>query len=235
MRRVVYWVWEKGIVSTFLAGLFAVLPLVITVAILAWVAALLHGVLGPGSAAGVVFRSLGLQFVSNPEVAWGLGVVFVLAAIWLLGLAMKSFLRRRIEMLLNGIVERIPIFKSLYSAVAQVVGMLTQKEQTDLSGMSVVFCAFGDPPGAGMLCLLATPEVYRFGERDYQMIYIPTSPVPMTGGLILVPAERVTRVEISAEELMRVYLSLGILSPQAMPARYRRGLEAVVERPPKTE
>ena len=52
MIRAARWLWKTGILSTFLAGLFAVLPIVITVGIMAWVGGLLKAWLGPESFVG---------------------------------------------------------------------------------------------------------------------------------------------------------------------------------------
>jgi uncharacterized membrane protein len=50
---------------------------------------------------------------------------------------------------------------------------------------------------------------------------MPAAPLPMSGGLVFVPVETVRKVDMSAEQLMRLYLSMGILSPQLMPDAYR--------------
>jgi uncharacterized membrane protein len=55
---------------------------------------------------------------------------------------------------------------------------------------------------------------------------MPAAPLPMSGGLVFVPVETVRKVDMSAEQLMRLYLSMGILSPQLMPDAYRRPEEA---------
>ena len=55
MIRAARWLWKTGILSTFLAGLFAVLPIVITVGIMAWVGGLLEGVARSGKLRGQVF------------------------------------------------------------------------------------------------------------------------------------------------------------------------------------
>jgi uncharacterized membrane protein len=46
---------------------------------------------------------------------------------------------------------------------------------------------------------------------------MPAAPIPMSGGLVFVPVEMVQKVDMSAEQLMRLYLSMGILSPQVIP------------------
>lgn len=69
MRRYLHWFWQKGILSTFLAGLFALLPVVITVGIMAWAGGLLKSWLGSESAIGRTLSQLGLHFVTDPTVA----------------------------------------------------------------------------------------------------------------------------------------------------------------------
>ena len=52
MRRALRWFWKTGMLSTFLAGLFAVLPIVITVGIMAWFGGLITEWLGAESFVG---------------------------------------------------------------------------------------------------------------------------------------------------------------------------------------
>ena len=78
MRRYLNWFWQKGILSTFLAGLFALLPIVITVGIMVWAGGLLRDWLGPESLIGRALSQLGLRLVTDPTVASVLSWVAVL-------------------------------------------------------------------------------------------------------------------------------------------------------------
>ena len=220
MKRAFRWIWNQGILSTFLTGLFAILPLLLTIVILAWVASYLQAVFGPSGLIGKPLQEVGFQLVSDEATAWIVGMVIVLVGIWVLGVVMKSVLRSRAEQAFNAVIDRIPIFSSIYRTSAQLVGMLRQKDQPELAGMSVVFCSFGQQHGSGLLCLQVSPEVYRFGEREYCVVYIPTSPIPMTGGLVFVPRESIRPVAMSVDQVMRIYLSMGILAPQVMPEEH---------------
>ncbi len=222
MRKMLAWIWRQGIVSTFLAGLGAILPVLLTLVLIGWVASYLHALLGPDSAAGDLFRRLGLRFVTidNKFAAWAIGLVPVLVSIWALGVLVKSRARTLVQRTIDGAVTHIPVVKGVYSAVSQLVGMLQKDKQTDLTGMSVVYCHFGRDHGGGLLALLASPDLYRFGEVDYRVVYVPTSPVPMTGGIVFVPAENVRKVDMTAEQLLRIYFSLGIFTSQVVPDKY---------------
>lgn len=209
---------SRGLVATFLSGLFAILPLVLTIAIVSWVAQKVLSVVGPDTQVGSGLRSLGLNFVTTPWVAELIGWATVLVGIWFLGLLVRTRLRTVFDRLIGLIMKRIPIVKGVYGTASQVFGMLERRDESELKNMSVVFCNFGVSHGAGFLCLLANAERFRFEDREYYIVYMPTSPLPMTGGIIFVPAESVRPVPMSVDKLMEIYFSMGILAPQAMPS-----------------
>jgi uncharacterized membrane protein len=219
MRQAFNWVWQN-VVSVFLAGLFIVLPIIITIAIMAWVGGILKGWLGPGSPLGKGLGRVGAHFVTDPTVASVLGWVVALAVIWALGVLVISLGRNEVEKRFHAAVERIPILNILYKPVVQVVDMLKGGGQDEMKGMHVVYCAFGGEGGAGFLGLLVSDNVYHFGDRDYQIIYIPTSPVPMSGGIIFAPASAVRKVQMRVDDLMQIYFSIGVMSSQIIPEKY---------------
>ena len=220
MKSTIRWTWQ-GITATFLAGLFTVLPLVITVGIVAWVADLVQGVVGPRTWVGRGLSNLGGRFLSddNQLLAQLIGWAVVLGTIFLIGVFVRLKLRSAIVSSVDAIFKRLPVIGSVYGTAAQFVGMLNKKDDNDLKGMTVVYCSFGADGGCGILALMPSAETYRFGERDYQAVYIPTSPVPMTGGLVFVPAEAVTVLDMSVDKLMSIYLSMGVTAPSMMPDR----------------
>ena len=218
MKSTITWTW-KGITTTFLAGLFAVLPLVITVAIVGWVANFIQGLIGPQSVVGRGLGSMGKFFSDNPIVAQLIGWAIVLGTIFLIGVFVRMKLQSVGGRWIDAIFARIPIIGGVYGTASQFIGMLNKQDKSDLAGMSVVMCKFGEAGGCGILCLMPSPEKYRFGERDYQAVYIPTSPVPMTGGLIFVPVDDIITLDMTVDKLMSVYLSMGVTAPTMMSCR----------------
>ena len=220
MKQSLLWVWQKGILSTFLAGLFALLPIVITLGIMAWAGGLLKGWLGPQSFVGVALSQLGLRFVTDPTVASVLSWIAVLLGIWLLGALLKSVGKKRIEKAFHAGMERVPLVNILYGPVAQVVDML-QRDPTDkLQGMKVVYCVFGGEAGTGFLGLLASDRVYRFNGQSCQIVYVPTSPLPMSGLVVFAAAESVRQVDMSVDDLMKICLSIGVMSSKVISDQY---------------
>ncbi len=220
MKRIFRWIWNHGIVSTFLAGLFVILPIAITVGIMSWVGGMVEQFVGPNSVVGRALHFLGMRLLDNEAVASFIGWVLVLAAIWFIGLVVKSSAKNRVEFLLHTIVEKIPFLRTVYKPVAQVVDMMAGKDETDMKGMSVVYCEFGQQSGGGFLGLLTSTDIYRFGGQDCQVVYIPTSPVPMSGGIVFVPQSAVRVVDMQVDDLMQIYFSLGVMCSKVVPSQY---------------
>lgn len=221
MRRIWDALWRQGVVGTFLSGLFAVLPLALTVALIVWVVRFLESWLGPHSAFGQFLRSIGLTFVTDDTTALIAGLALVLVGIWLLGWMVKARARHRFDEALNSLIERIPLVKSVYRTMSQLVAIFNRDADSELKGLTVVFVRFGEQGGCGFLALLASPDRFRFDGREYHLVYLPTAPVPMSGGVMCVPAEQVVRVEMSVDALMQLYLSMGMLAGQSVPEAYR--------------
>lgn len=220
MKRALWWFWRTGVLSTFLTGLFALLPIVITVAIMAWAGGLLRQWLGPESSVGQALFQLGLHVVTDPTIATILGWLGVVLAIWLLGALLKSAGKNRIERSFNAAMERIPLINLLYRPLAQIVEMLQRTPTDKLQGMTVVYCAFGSEGRAGVLGLLVSDQVYRFNGQACQIVYVPTSPLPMSGAILFAAADSVNRVDMQVDDLMKLCLSIGVLSSKVIPAQY---------------
>ncbi len=202
--------WRR-VVGLFLTGLFTILPLVITLAVIVWVAGFIQRLIGPGSFVGRRLEQMGESFAGdNALLAYFLGCVLVLAAIFVLGIVAQMGFRRLLHGLVAPVIKSIPIAGSVYGAASQLVGLLEKRDDSEMQGMSVVYCLFGKENGSGLLALLPTTDRYPIDGREYHMVYIPTSPVPMTGGLLFVPVDSVRPVDMSVESLMSIYLSMGV-------------------------
>ncbi len=213
--------WRRRVVATFLTGVIVLLPLAVTVAVMGWVGIQIRNAVGPDTLLGDFLRRIGLQFVTDPAVAVGVGWVLVLIAVWFFGLLVQWTAQARWEQAINGVMQRIPIIRSVYGPVAQVVSLVSRTDANEMKSMQVVYIEFGEGEAAGMLGLLASPHPFRFRRQVCFVVYIPTSPVPMSGGIVFVPVERCHPVAMSVEQLMQIYFSLGVMAEKAVPETYR--------------
>ena len=145
-------------------------------------------------------------------------MIVVLAALFGLGfLLVELGIRKWLGRLVDTVASRIPIIGQVYGTSKQLVDMLDQSDQDKLKGMAPVFCQFGQEGGAGVLALLVSPERFEVNGQMYQIVIVPTAPVPFGGALLLVPAANVKPAGMSVDGLMSIYISMGCTAPQFLP------------------
>lgn len=221
MPRVLAWVWKRGVVSNLLAGFFVVLPIALTIVIISWFGRYLADLLGPDSTIGLALHSVGLRVVTNETVASILGWCIGLGAIWLLGALVRSTARYRVDSAIQSVMARIPLIGSVYRPVSRVISLLKKDERSQLSAMRVVFCTFGRGDGAGFLGLRVCAETFRIDGLDRLLIYLPATPLPMSGGLIMMPAQSVREIDMNVEDFLQLYFSMGVLADSLLPCESR--------------
>ena len=202
----------RGIAKTFLAGLLAVLPLALTLAVLFWLVEFIHRFMGPSSAFGKMLGSIGLRFVASEYVAYLIGVVGALALIYFLGVLVQAGMKNRWNALVDMVMDRVPLVRTIYHAFVKLMRMFDLKDQEELKAMSAVMCHFGGKGGTAVLALMPSPERIHLDGREYFGVLIPTAPVPFGGAILYVPAEWVEPVDLAFDELFNVYMSMGATS-----------------------
>jgi uncharacterized membrane protein len=208
----------------FLAGLLAALPLAATIFVFWWAVGLLIRGLGPDSPVGSVLVRMGLGVTGSEVVGYLIGVGIVLALIFGLGVLIEVGLQRGINSILNGVLRRIPVVGTVYDLAHKMVGLFAQRDEDGLRSMSPVWCHFGGRGGAVALALLSTPQPVQIGPQRYVAVIVPTAPVPVGGGLLYVPEEWIEPAEVGVEALTSIYVSLGVTSPQHLPASTAPGV-----------
>jgi uncharacterized membrane protein len=204
----------QSIAATWLAGLLMLLPLALTVAVLGWVFSLVYGLVGPGSFVGRIFAALGYPFSSNPGLAYLFGTLVLITVVYLLGLIVQSGLTRPLRRLVDRTLRRIPLIGRVYGLADRFVGLLDQKQETDVGAMSPVWCFFGGD-GVAVLALAPSAQPIDIEGRSYLAVLVPTAPVPFGGALLYVPVEWVRPANIGVDALTGIYVSMGMTPPPA--------------------
>lgn len=216
MGSVFNWLVHK-VLRYFVAGVFAILPVVVTVAVVIWVAKFLQQFVGPDAPLGRLLGAVGFNFSSDTTMAYIIGWSLVLVVIMVVGVVVEAGARGFVQRTFDAILNRVPMVGGIYGTSKQLVAMLDRSGDAQLHGMRPVFCSFGQEHGAGVLALLVSAEVFRVEERDYLLVIVPSVPIPMSGGLLFVPSESVRPADISVESLMSIYVSMGVNAPQFLP------------------
>ncbi|HYB41881.1 MAG TPA: DUF502 domain-containing protein [Candidatus Methylomirabilis sp.] len=206
----------EAVARTWLSGLLVLMPLALTLAVLAWAFSVVNRLLGPGSLLGRLFSSLGYRFSTNPSLQYAIGTLVLVAGIYLLGLLVQAGLRRPLQTLTARTMRRIPILGAIYNLAERFAGLLDRDQKADIGAMSPVWCVFGGE-GVAVLGLAPGGEPVEIDGRRHVAVLLPTAPVPFSGALLYVPLEWVRPAHIGVDELTAIYVSLGITSPSASP------------------
>jgi uncharacterized membrane protein len=205
------------VVATWLTGLLAVLPLVLTLVLVGWAVGVVNRFLGPDSLFGRSFTHFGDWFAAHPTLAYLFGTVLVLALVYVLGLAVRSGLKRPLQRLVDNTLRRVPLVGGVYALAERFVTAIGDREEADIGAMRPVWCLFGGN-GVAVLGLLPSPEPVLIDGRRHLTVLVPTAPIPVGGGLLYVPEAWVRPADFGIETLTAVYLSMGITPPRGRAA-----------------
>jgi uncharacterized membrane protein len=208
----------ERISRVFLAGLLALLPLIVTVVVAAWVVSIGTDYIGPNSNFGRMLVSLGLSVQATFVAPYVVGLAIVIVFIFLLGLLVETSVGPWFEGLFERIIRRIPIVSNVYDLSKKFVSLVDTNGNDSIKSMSPVWCFFGGEPSAAVLALLPSSKPVLIGDQEYLGILIPTAPVPIGGALLYVPSGWVRQAEGGVDQLMSVYVSMGVTPPASMPS-----------------
>jgi uncharacterized membrane protein len=187
----------KSIGTTLLTGIITLLPIVLTLYLLYWLALTSERVMG-----GILQWALP-QIIYFP----GLGTLAALILVFLIGILMKALLVRQLFAFGEGIVYRVPIIKSIYSAIRDLFDFFTPKKEhfgrvviVTVNNMEMIgFITQEDPA--------RMPESLR--NPDSVLVYLPMS--YMIGGFtLLIPKQDIKPCQMNMDEAMRFVLTAGI-------------------------
>ncbi|MCH2527258.1 MAG: DUF502 domain-containing protein [Dehalococcoidia bacterium] len=182
--------------TTLIAGLLAILPIGVTLFVLKFFFELLDPILGP------IFD------MGNVRIFPGLGVIVLLILLYVVGIITTKILSARIVNLGHKLIERIPVISSIYSTTRSGVEILSGTQGFESRGVVLV-----DFPRPAMKAIgLITAELGVLNGEPMVAVYIPTTPVPSSGFLIVVALSDVTPTDISVDDAMKIIVSGGILA-----------------------
>jgi uncharacterized membrane protein len=203
------------ITRIFIAGILAILPLLATAVLLIFAAKIAIEWLGPSSGFGKILIAMGFGVTGSEWAGYAIGLALVCGLIFVLGFAVEKGLQKWFHSLVDGLVGRIPVVRTIYETIRQFLNLVARKDNNDaLNSMQPVWCQFGGKGGVTALALLSSSQpVYVNNQLCYAVI-IPTAPVPIGGGLLFVPVDWIANADIGMDALTSIYVSMGVTAPQ---------------------
>lgn len=187
--------------KSIFSGLILIVPLVITVLVIKAIFTFLDSLLLP-----YLQPYIG-QWIRIP----GVGIVVTFATIYLIGLLVSNFIGKKFVQKGELFLLKIPIAKSIYGSVKQIIETFTFKEE-EQSGKKVVMVEY---PKENIWSIgLVNGEInHPASDEKMYNILILASINPTSGFFIIVPQHKVLEINISVEEAMKWIVSGGIVTP----------------------
>ena len=192
----------KSISKILLTGFITLLPVILTVYLLYWLAVSSENVMGTA-----------LRWVlPNATYFPGLGMIAGVVVVFVVGLLMKAILIRQIFSFGEKILYQLPLIKTVYRAMRDLFDFFTPKEE----GLGEVVAVTYN--GTEMIGFVTQTDEKKLPEsfrgQDKVLVYLPMS--YMIGGFtVFISREHVRPVNMSMEEAMRFALTAGITGKNA--------------------
>jgi uncharacterized membrane protein len=143
----------------------------------------------------------------------GIGLLLALIGLTLIGALTAGILGRAVNHLFEGILNRLPVIRSLYGAIKQIM-------ETVLANKSAAFreCVLIEYPRKGIWTLgfitgATKGEVQELAAEQLINVFVPTTPNPTSGFLLFVPERDIVRLKMRTEDGLKLVVSGGIVTP----------------------
>lgn len=203
--------WPRSLRKYLITGLLVWLPVVVTIYVLWWGFKFFDSVLG-----NAITRFIGMRIP-------GIGILTSLVLIFGTGLFAANYLGRRLIAFGENIVTRIPLVRSVYLTVKQIVDAFLHG--TNVAFQRVVIVEY-PRPGMWAIAFItsdAKNEVCEKTGEDVLTVFLPTTPNPTSGFLLYVPRRDVIFADMSVEDGLKLVVSGGIVAPNNNHAKNANG------------
>jgi len=143
----------------------------------------------------------------------GLEIVLTIFFITIIGGLSLSFIGKKFLLIIDDLFKRIPILRTIYSAVGQMTESFTNQEGKKKSVVLIEYPRKGTW-AVGFATKENQGEIKNKVNRDLINVFVPTTPNPTSGFLLMFPKEEVIYLNMSFEEASKFIVSAGTSNPK---------------------
>ena len=143
----------------------------------------------------------------------GIEIIISIILITFIGWLSLSFIGKKLLEIFNNVLKRIPILRTIYSAFEQMLEIFTKTEDSTKSVVLVEYPRKGSW-AVGFATKENRGEMSNKTKQNLVNVFVPTTPNPTSGFLLMFPKEEVIYLDISFEEASRFIVSAGTAEPK---------------------
>jgi uncharacterized membrane protein len=214
----------------FVSGIVLLAPIGITVWVFGKVFKMAGGTVRP------FFQSRLPENIRIPQdsIVWDILATFVLIAlITLLGLISRYVFSKYFLGLVDRFIRSIPAVSSVYNAIKQIIDTFSRQNRNVFSKVVLVEFPRKGMYSVGFLTNKMRGEVQEKTAEAVWSVFVPTTPNPTTGFLVMLPKENIIELDMSVGDGMKLIISGGAVEPPwPMTTEQQLAHEAATERKP---
>jgi uncharacterized membrane protein len=205
--------------ASFLTGLLIVLPGVITLAVVKW----FFGTVASFTDTLLFFLPYFLEpklIYENGESGpmfwhWSL-LAFLVAvgSVTAIGVLARYYIGKRLIAWADNLMLRVPVLNKIYGTIKQVDGAFTSGKKSSFKTVVLVEYPREGIYSVGFITSEQAEEVEQKTGKKCVCIFIPTTPIPTGGFLIIVPEDQVIKLDISVADGFKYIISIGAISQE---------------------
>ena len=143
----------------------------------------------------------------------GVEIIISIILITFIGWLSLSFIGKKLLEIFNNILKRIPILRTIYSAFEQMLDIFTKSEKNKKNVVLVEYPRKGSW-AVGFATRENKSEISSKSKQNLINVFVPTTPNPTSGFLLMFPKEEVIYLDMSFEEASRFIVSAGSAEPK---------------------
>ena len=143
----------------------------------------------------------------------GVEILIAFIFITIIGGLSLSFIGKKLLQLINDLFKRIPVLRTIYSAVVQMIETFTKSKDNKKSVVLIEYPKKGTY-AIGFATKENTGAIKKKTGKELINVFVPTTPNPTSGFLLMFPKEDVIYLDISFEEASKFIVSAGTTNPK---------------------
>jgi len=147
----------------------------------------------------------------------GLGVLFTLIIVLFTGMLGASFIGRWLVGVGESVVERIPLVRTVYGALKNVLETMLRENQDSFRRVVLIEYPRTGSYALGFVSGSGHGEIQHLTRENVITVFVPTSPNPTSGFLLFIPEKDTIPMSMSVEDGMKCVISAGVITPDWTP------------------
>ncbi len=180
----------------FITGLLVIIPVWATYYVLTGLLSVIDGLLGD-----LLEYYIGYTFP-------GLGIITLIIFILLVGVLSANYIGNRLVRYSDRLMQKVPVVRGIYTTVKQIMETFSLKQ--NFHGVALVECPRKGSYSIGFVTAHIRAEEGG-ADASFMTVFVPTTPNPTTGFLLILPQRDVTLLDMTVEQGMKFIISLGLV------------------------